>query len=516
MKARMHVYRHSTNGKVRTKSVIGFAVLMSMYAVYIRGAVADWQFDFEDGREFAIVQHDTRNGDVSPSLQQTTEGGILKLVDTRPIGDGGAFRVIALDPEIIADSHVEAIVNPNGSTNSGTLGVLSRSDGRQSYWAGLASFLDGSDQAGFIVGKTFDDEVVLRLSSWEADVPKKTFSPFTTPYIVDLTVTDKLDESGAPYTNVVGRLLDVFDSNELVSLSFRDTGQREPRILSGMSGVHSSITQRVDSAALHATFDDVHARVLGNSQLQAGDADQDFDFDQFDLVRVQQSSLYLTGEPATWGEGDWNGAPGGSQGDPPVGNALFDQLDIIAALAGGAYLKGPYAVVAYPGMQEKTDPAETLKTVANDHIVTPRQDFETTPHHEPRTMQGLLNNSQATSFGRTQNLATADWSAFDIEKSPNWLAMEAGFPSAAKLLPSGMDLFDADDSDSDVEISLIPEPTTAVLMLFGLLGPIASATTRRVSKQRRLANENKVTPPPSAAGRSDAVAAGRGIRCAID
>ncbi len=51
----------------------------------------------------------------------------------------------------------------------------------------------------------------------------------------------------------------------------------------------------------------------------------------------------------TWGEGDWNGAPGGEPGNPPAGNGLFDQLDIIAALGAGAYLTGPYAAIATGG-----------------------------------------------------------------------------------------------------------------------------------------------------------------------
>ena len=69
------------------------------------------------------------------------------------------------------------------------------------------------------------------------------------------------------------------------------------------------------------------------------------DFDQFDLVQVQQAAKYLTGLPATWGEGDWNGAPGGSPGNPPVGDGQFDQMDIIAANLAGVYLQGPYAAV---------------------------------------------------------------------------------------------------------------------------------------------------------------------------
>jgi hypothetical protein len=79
--------------------------------------------------------------------------------------------------------------------------------------------------------------------------------------------------------------------------------------------------------------------------LKAGDADQDLDFDQLDLVRVQMGAKYLTGQLATWGDGDWDGAPGGSPGDPPPGDLFFDQRDIIAALASGVYLTGPYATI---------------------------------------------------------------------------------------------------------------------------------------------------------------------------
>jgi probable HAF family extracellular repeat protein len=79
-------------------------------------------------------------------------------------------------------------------------------------------------------------------------------------------------------------------------------------------------------------------------ELQAGDADMDCDFDQHDLVQVQVAGKYLTGATATWGEGDWDGAPGGSVDDkiPPPGNGEFDQLDIIAALNANIYLQGSY------------------------------------------------------------------------------------------------------------------------------------------------------------------------------
>jgi hypothetical protein len=75
--------------------------------------------------------------------------------------------------------------------------------------------------------------------------------------------------------------------------------------------------------------------------LAPGDANQDLAFDQLDLVQVLQANKYLTGQPATWGEGDWDAAPGGHPGNPPKGDGLFDQLDIIAALQSGSYLAPP-------------------------------------------------------------------------------------------------------------------------------------------------------------------------------
>ena len=94
-----------------------------------------------------------------------------------------------------------------------------------------------------------------------------------------------------------------------------------------------------------------HISPPGDPFLQAGDADQDLDFDQLDLVQVQIAAKYLSGQAAAWGEGDWNGAPGGKQGNPPAGNGLFDQIDIISALGPGHYLTGPYAALAGPGIE---------------------------------------------------------------------------------------------------------------------------------------------------------------------
>ena len=57
----------------------------------------------------------------------------------------------------------------------------------------------------------------------------------------------------------------------------------------------------------------------------AGDANSDGQFNQDDLDQVAASSKYMSGQPATYAEGDWNG------------DGVFDQLDIVHALVLDAF-----------------------------------------------------------------------------------------------------------------------------------------------------------------------------------
>ena len=90
-------------------------------------------------------------------------------------------------------------------------------------------------------------------------------------------------------------------------------------------------------------------------RLLPGDANQDLQFDQHDLIQVQIAGKYLSGSPATWEEGDWDAAPGGFPGDPPGGNGLFDENDIIAALRAGVYLNGPYAATSLGAVNDTAE-----------------------------------------------------------------------------------------------------------------------------------------------------------------
>ena len=77
--------------------------------------------------------------------------------------------------------------------------------------------------------------------------------------------------------------------------------------------------------------------------LEAWDANQDFAIDESDLVEAFKSGKYRSGEFASWSEGDWNGAPGGRRGLPPIGDGLFNESDLIAAFKNGLFRTGDYS-----------------------------------------------------------------------------------------------------------------------------------------------------------------------------
>jgi hypothetical protein len=120
----------------------------------------------------------------------------------------------------------------------------------------------------------------------------------------------------------------------------------------------------------YATFRQIIDSVEAVPQLQAGDANQDLEFNQLDLLQVLRARKYATGQAATWGEGDWNGAPGGTVGAPPPGDGLFNQLDAIAALAAGYWLTGPYAAQGTPprfasaGARDRLNPLAGVEMAA--------------------------------------------------------------------------------------------------------------------------------------------------------
>ena len=213
-------------------------------------------------------------------------------------------------------------------------------------------------------------------------------------------------------------------------------------------------------------------------ELQAGDADQDFDFDQFDIIKVQQSAKYLTGQPATWGDGDWNGAPGGSQGDPPAGDGLFDQLDIIASLATGNYLNGPYAALQAGGDETDEQTSLVYDPMTGELAVDAPASTDLTSINitsadskfigdKPAVLDGAFDNFAADNIFK----ATFGGSFGDISFGhvlPAGLSEEAvaGDLSAVGSLAGGGEL-------GDVDLIYVPEPSSLLLVVLAVAGLVA-------------------------------------------
>jgi hypothetical protein len=101
----------------------------------------------------------------------------------------------------------------------------------------------------------------------------------------------------------------------------RASGIYELAIVSAGSGI-------LDAAGNPLQGDAVEEWING-----AGDANEDGQFNQLDVVATLQAFKYMTGQPATWSEGDFNG------------DNLFNQFDIILSQQTRPphYLQGPLA-----------------------------------------------------------------------------------------------------------------------------------------------------------------------------
>ena len=208
------------------------------------------------------------------------------------------------------------------------------------------------------------------------------------------------------------------------------------------------------------------------SFLNAGDADQDLDFDQLDLVQVQVAAKYLTVEPATWGEGDWDGAPGGTLGSPPVGNGLFDQLDVIAALAAGTYLTGPYAAIQPNGQIGDGQTSVVYSPATGEFSVDAPEGVELTSINID-SAAGIFTGNEAANLGGSFD-NDADGNIFKATFGSSFGSLSFGNVlrpglseefvlgdlSVVGSLTGGGDL-------GNVDLVYVPEPASACLLAIG-------------------------------------------------
>jgi hypothetical protein len=300
----------------------------------------------------------------------------------------------------------------------------------------------------------------------------------TNPEILRADLNTIQEMVGPPPGQLTGNDLDT-DGDGLVDEPGDVAGAMQFSMDLAAGGSTSLAFDYIGGSLSHAVFDIVPDR----KPLEAGDADRDLDFDQLDLVQVQVAAKYLTGQTATWGEGDWNGAPGGNAHSPPTGDGQFNQLDIVAALGAGKYLTGPYAALASSGSRGDGQTSIVYNATTGELAVDAPAVTELTSIN--------IDSAAAIFTGQAaQNLG----GSFDNDSDNN--LFKATFGSSFGSLSFGnvaqpglSEQFVRNDLTvvgslagggalGDVDLVYVPEPPAFLLVTFGLLMLIAHGIRR--------------------------------------
>jgi hypothetical protein len=221
----------------------------------------------------------------------------------------------------------------------------------------------------------------------------------------------------------------------------------------------------------------------GEPVLRAGDANMDLEFNQLDLVQVQIAAKYLTAQAATWGEGDWNGAPGGSPDNPPTGDGLFNQLDIIAALGADTYLTGPYAAISKGGT-ENDDQTSIIYNTTNGEVMVDAPAGAALTSINIESAAGIFTGNPAQNLGGSFD-NDADNNIFKATFGDQFGSLSFGNVAQVGLsedfvandltvvgsLAGGGDL-------GNVDLIYVPEPATFLLVTLGVLSLLAGYRRR--------------------------------------
>lgn len=298
---------------------------------------------------------------------------------------------------------------------------------------------------------------------------------------VDVTVT--LAPAGNDEMNVTYSVTDV---NETFAGEFSIVGRDGPAVVNDdkwftlfANGDGQGI---IDSIEVYNQLDPPVGG--GPQKLWAGDADEDLDFDQFDLIKVQVAATYLSGAAATWGDGDWDGAPGGEQGTPPPGNGLFDQLDIIAALGPGHYLTGPYPAIRAAGTEGDGQTSVVYDVSTGEVGVDTPAGVELTSINIESTA-GVFTGDPAQNLGGSFD-NDADDNIFKATFGSQFGSLSFGNVAQTGLsqefvandltvvgsLAGGGDL-------GDVDLIYVPEPSGLLLLALGLIAGLAGRRQSR-------------------------------------
>ena len=211
----------------------------------------------------------------------------------------------------------------------------------------------------------------------------------------------------------------------------------------------------------------------------AGDANLDKEFGTADIVGVLAGGLFETNNPATWAQGDWDGAPSEANrypGPPPAGDGVFNTTDIVGALAGGHFEQGPVvAALNDPAKGEGTDEVVVSYDAADGNVSVQAAVPITSISLE--SASGIFKGDAAANLGGPFDVDT-DVKVFKAVFGDQFSEVEFGAVADAGLAKDFL-LDDLTASGSlaggggtfgpDVQLNYIPEPSSLVLLALGLV-----------------------------------------------
>jgi hypothetical protein len=267
-----------------------------------------------------------------------------------------------------------------------------------------------------------------------------------------------------------------------------ETGLTEDFILSDLT-VKGSLAEAPNrDTFLLGAVDLIYSPLQDSDVLQAGDADQDLDFDQMDLVQVQVAAKFLTATAATWGEGDWDGAPGGSPGNPPAGDGLFNQIDIVAALLANVYLTGPYAAITPGGNDSDEQTSLVYDAQSGELRLNTPASKNLTSINITSASSKFLGDKPAVLGDAFDNFAPDNIFKATFGGGFGDLSFGTVLPAALSEVELAADLsvqgsLEVGGALGSVDLIYIPEPTASLLMAFGIL-TFLSVTRRQCCMAR--------------------------------
>ena len=265
--------------------------------------------------------------------ENTTPVTTVTAVD--PDGDDLSYRISGGD-----DQALFAINNISGALvffSAPDFEAPADADGNNVYQL-LVAVSDGTVESTQVlsVNVTDVDEAAptVTIQEVEPDPRAGGVSEITIQFSEPVSGLDKSDLALTRATNsVVNVSLDsaTLTTNDSVTWTLGNligltgpAGQHELSLIAGGSGIQDSAGNPLAAGTTQSWSNG------------AGDADENGQFDQLDVVAILQAGKYLTGASATWSEGDFNL------------DGVFNQFDIILAQQTQPphYLTGPFAAQA--------------------------------------------------------------------------------------------------------------------------------------------------------------------------